>query len=117
LIANRTLSSLPLEGDVAEQLDESLRTALGAAYAITREVGAGGMARVYSAHDHRHDRQVAVKVLRPELTESLGRERFAREIHLAARLTHPNVLPLYDSGEAGGYLFFVMLVLPASESR
>ena len=66
------------------------------------------MATVYLAHELRHDRQVAIKVLRDEASESLGRERFLREIRLAAKLTHPHVLPLHDSGEAGGFLYFVM---------
>src|SRR5262245_42804363 len=69
------------------------------------------MATVYLAHDVKHDRDVALKVLNPDLTESLGRERFLREIRLAARLNHPNILPLYDSGEAAGFLFFVMPVM------
>jgi serine/threonine-protein kinase len=77
-------------------------------YRLGAELGAGGMATVFAAHDLRHDRPVAVKVLRRELAESLGRERFLREIRLAARLNHPHILPLYDSGEAGGFLFFVM---------
>jgi serine/threonine protein kinase len=69
------------------------------------------MATVYLAHDLRHDRDVAVKILRPELAESLGRERFLREIRLAAKLTHPHILPLHDSGEASGLLFYVMPVM------
>src|ERR671921_2645981 len=82
--------------------------ALADRYRIERELGAGGMATVYLAHDLRHDRRVAIKVLRPDLAEALGRERFLREIRLAARLNHPHILPLHDSGEAGGDLFFVM---------
>src|SRR5688500_16417373 len=81
---------------------------------MERELGAGGMATVYLAHDLRHDRDVAIKVLHPDLAESLGRERFLREIRLAARLNHPHILPLHDSGEAGGALFFVM---PAMEGQ
>lgn len=86
-------------------------------YRIERELGAGGMATVYLAHDVRHDRAVAVKVLKPDLTESLGRDRFLREIRLAARLTHPHILPLHDSGEAGGFLFFVMPVMHGQTLR
>src|SRR3954465_13820903 len=88
-----------------------LAAALADRYRVERELGQGGMATVYLAHDLRHDRQVAVKVLHDELAESLGRERFLREIHLAARLTHPHVLPLHDSGECQGFLYFVMPVM------
>ncbi|HVO34621.1 MAG TPA: protein kinase [Gemmatimonadales bacterium] len=85
-----------------------LREALGHRYRIEREIGQGGMAVVYLAHDLRHDRPVALKVLRPELSAYLGAERFLREIHIAAQLNHPHVLALYDSGEADGLLYFVM---------
>jgi len=67
-------------------------------YTLERELGRGGMATVYLAHDLRHDRPVALKVLHPELAHVLGPERFIREIRLAARLDHPNILPVYDSG-------------------
>ncbi len=81
---------------------------LGGRYRIVRELGRGGMARVYLAEDLKHARNVAVKVVRPELAESLGRGRFLREIGIAARLRHPNIMPLYDSGDADGVLYFVM---------
>jgi serine/threonine-protein kinase len=81
---------------------------LGGRYRIEREVGRGGMARVYLAQDLKHARPVAVKVIRPELAASLGRDRFLREIGIAARLRHPNIMPLYDSGDADGVLYFVM---------
>jgi serine/threonine protein kinase/Tfp pilus assembly protein PilF len=81
---------------------------LGGRYRIEREVGCGGMARVYLAQDLKHARQVAIKVIRPELAASLGRDRFLREIGIAARLRHPNIMPLYDSGDADGVLYFVM---------
>ena len=87
---------------------EPLRSALADRYRIERELGSGGMAIVFVAEDLKHHRQVALKVLRPELAEVLGRERFLREIEIAARLTHPHILPLYDSGEAEGLLFYVM---------
>jgi hypothetical protein len=77
-------------------------------YVIEREIGAGGMANVYLARDVRHARSVAVKVLRPELAASLGAERFIKEIKIAARLTHPHIIPLHDSGEAAGFLYYVM---------
>ena len=75
------------------------------------------MATVYLAHDHKHGREVAIKVLRPDLAQTLGRERFLREIQLAARLNHPNILPLYDSGEANGCLYFVMPVMAGQTLR
>jgi eukaryotic-like serine/threonine-protein kinase len=85
-----------------------LADALADRYTIEREIGAGGMATVYLARDLRHRRSVALKVLRPDLAESLGAERFLREIEVAAGLTHPHIVPLYDSGEAGGFLYYVM---------
>jgi eukaryotic-like serine/threonine-protein kinase len=89
-------------------IDSSLNTALSGRYAIERELGQGGMATVYLARDLRHERLVALKVLRPELAASLGAERFLREIKLAAQLQHPHILPLHDSGEAAGFLYYVM---------
>jgi eukaryotic-like serine/threonine-protein kinase len=85
-----------------------LSTALADRYRIEREIGAGGMATVYLAHDLRHEREVAIKVLREDLSASLGAGRFLREIKIAAQLQHPHILPLLDSGEADGLLFFVM---------
>ena len=88
---------------------ERLTTALADRYRIERELGAGGMATVYLAHDHKHDRQVAIKVLHPDLGAALGSERFLGEIRTTARLQHPHVLPLLDSGDAGhGLLYYVM---------
>ena len=81
---------------------------LAGRYRIEREIGAGAMATVYLARDLKHDRDVAVKILRPDLAESVGRERFLREIHLAAKLAHPHILPLFDSGESDGSLYYVM---------
>ena len=85
-----------------------LNTALTGRYEIAREIGAGGMATVYLARDVRHDRRVALKVLKPELGAVLGVERFLAEIKVTANLQHPNLLPLFDSGEANGLLFYVM---------
>src|SRR5215831_2661810 len=85
-----------------------LAAALANRYAIERELGAGGMATVYLARDVRHDRQVALKVLKPELGAVLGVERFLSEIRVTAHLQHPNLLPLFDSGEADGLLYYVM---------
>ena len=85
-----------------------LATALAGRYRVERELGHGGMATVYLADDLRHQRQVAIKVLRPELGAVLGPDRFTREIGIAAKLNHPHILPLHDSGEADGLLFYVM---------
>lgn len=90
------------------ELPADLQTALADRYAIEGVLGHGGMATVYRALDLKHNRTVAVKVLRPELAATLGTERFLREITIAAQLNHPHILPLFDSGEAGGSLFYVM---------
>ena len=93
-----------LVSDTAERLADALQ----GRYTVERELGQGGMAIVFLAHDLRHDRDVALKILRPELASDIGPDRFLREIKLAARLTHPHILALYDSGEAGDFLFYVM---------
>ena len=85
-----------------------LQAALTGRYTIEHELGRGGMATVYLAQDLKHGRPIALKVLRPDLAAALGPGRFLREIEIAARLTHPNILPLHDSGEAGGLLYYVM---------
>ena len=82
--------------------------ALAARYRVEREVGAGGMATVFLAEDLKHHRRIALKVLKPELAAILGAERFLKEIEVTANLQHPNILPLYDSGEAAGFLYYVM---------
>jgi len=87
-----------------------LSTALADRYRVVRELGHGGMATVYLARDLRHERDVAIKVLHPDLGAAIGPERFLREIRVAASLHHPNILPLYDSGEADGTLYYVMPV-------
>jgi serine/threonine protein kinase/Flp pilus assembly protein TadD len=87
---------------------ERLKTALSQTYTIDRELGRGGMATVYLAQDTRHERLVALKVLHPELAASLGPDRFLREIKVAARLNHPHILALHESGEADGFLYYVM---------
>jgi serine/threonine-protein kinase len=96
---------------------DRLKAALADRYRIERELGAGGMATVYLAEDLKHRRQVAIKVLRPELAASLGVERFVREIEIAANLTHPHILPLFDSGEAGGFLYYVMPYIEGESLR
>jgi tRNA A-37 threonylcarbamoyl transferase component Bud32 len=93
------------------------RTSLGARYLVERELGTGATARVYLARDTKHDRLVALKILRPELARSVGAERFLREIRVAAGLQHPNILPLYDSGEVDDSLFFVMPYLEGETLR
>lgn len=111
-----------LEGQAADLFDDlTERTAdpllpevLADRYVTGRELGRGGMARVYLARDTKHGRDVAIKVINPELSASLGHGRFLREIEIAARLRHPNIVPLYDSGEVGGTLYFVM---PFEEGR
>jgi serine/threonine-protein kinase len=87
---------------------ERLTRALADRYAIERELGEGGMATVYLAHDLKHDRKVALKVLKPELAAVVGGERFLAEIRVTANLQHPHILPLFDSGQADGFLFYVM---------
>jgi len=87
---------------------DRLKTALADRYAIKEELGAGGMATVYLAEDLKHHRKVAVKVLRPELAAVLGAERFVKEIETTANLQHPHILPLFDSGEADSFLYYVM---------
>src|SRR3954451_15927211 len=82
--------------------------ALSTRYRLEQEIGAGGMATVYLAEDLRHDRRVALKVLRPELAAVIGAERFLAEIKLTANLQHPHILPLFDSGEADSFLYYVM---------
>src|SRR6266571_2290378 len=101
----------PCVREPADPMDElltRLRAALADRYTIERELGRGGMATVYLAHDPRHHRPVAIKVLKPELAAALGPERFLQEIEIAAGLTHPHILPLYDSGEATRLLYYVM---------
>ena len=83
----------------------SLNGALQGRYHVESELGEGGMARVYRATDTKHGREVALKVLRPELSETVGTERFLREIDIAAKLSHPHILPLFDSGQADGLFY------------
>jgi serine/threonine-protein kinase len=92
----------------------SLKAALAGRYEIEKELGRGGMATVYLARDVQHDRPVALKVVLPELAAATGNERFQREIRLAARLQHPHILSVYDSGESAGQLWYTM---PIRRSR
>ena len=101
----------PGAGEMASVVTEELfrlQAAVAERYVIRRELGRGGMAHVYLAHDVRHERDVALKVLRPDIAASLGTERFLREIRIEAALQHPHILPLHDSGTADGLLYYVM---------
>src|SRR5215207_4351837 len=94
-----------------------LTAALADRYRVDRELGAGGMATVYLAHDIRHERDVAIKVLHPDLGAALGGERFLSEIRTTARLQHPHILPLLDSGAADGLLYYVMPLVTGETLR
>jgi TolB-like protein/Flp pilus assembly protein TadD/tRNA A-37 threonylcarbamoyl transferase component Bud32 len=96
---------------------ETVQKALADRYTIEREIGRGGMATVYLAQDRKHDRQVAVKVLHPELAASLGSDRFLREIKVAARLSHPHIVSLHDSGQVGDLLYYVMPYIEGESLR
>lgn len=102
---------------VNDDLRERLRKALGSAYAVEREVGAGGMATVFLAHDVKHKRPVALKVLHTWLGEGIGRERFLREIELTARLQHPHILPVFDSGTSDGFVWYSMPYIEGESLR
>ena len=99
------------------ELLDRIKTALADRYAIEHELGAGGMATVYLAEDLKHHRKVAVKVMRPELAAAIGVERFVREIEIAANLTHPHILMLIDSGEADGFLYYVLPYIDGESLR
>jgi len=102
---------------VTDSPPRALAAALADRYRLERELGAGGMATVYLAEDVKHRRRVAVKVFRPDLAAVLGVERFLREIETTANLRHPHILPLYDSGEADGFLFYVMPLVEGESLR
>ncbi|HWP37875.1 MAG TPA: serine/threonine-protein kinase, partial [Gemmatimonadales bacterium] len=95
------------QSPVSDRVD-ALRAALAERYTLERQLGRGGMAAVYLALDRKHQRNVAIKVLHPELAGVLGSDRFVREIEIVARLSHPHILPLHDSGDAQGFLYYVM---------
>ena len=100
-----------------ERPPSPIATALADRYTVERELGRGGMATVYLAEEKKHGRKVAIKVLRPEITASVGTDRFLREIGIAARLAHPHIVPLIDSGEAGGFLYYVQPHVPGGSLR
>ena len=91
--------------------------ALAGRYKVEKVIGEGGMATVYLATDQKHKRKVAVKVMRPELAATLGAERFLREVEIAGQLSHPHILPMYDSGESDGLLYYVMPYVPGETLR
>ncbi len=100
-----------------DDLHPGLKQELADRYALERELGRGGMAVVYLATDVKHDRKVAVKVLLPDLAATIGHERFLREIKIAAKLTHPHIVPLYDSGAVAGQLYYVMPYIEGESLR
>ncbi|HEX9692406.1 MAG TPA: serine/threonine-protein kinase [Gemmatimonadales bacterium] len=102
------MTDQPEIDEYAEEQLRELRAALADTYDVERELGQGGMATVYLARDLKHDRYVAIKVILPDLAQSLGADRFLREVQITAKLQHPHILPLYDSGEADGKLYYVM---------
>ena len=87
---------------------EQIQAAVSDRYRVDRQIGAGGMATVFLAHDRKYDRRLALKVLNDDLAATVGAKRFLREVSLAARLSHPHVLPVYESGEHEGLLFYFM---------
>jgi dienelactone hydrolase len=110
-------AAVTFSGGMSDRQRARLAAALVDRYAIDRELGRGGMAIVYLATDRKLGRPVALKVLRPELAASIGPERFLREIEIAARLTHPNILPLHDCGDADGLLYYTMPYLEGESLR
>src|SRR5206468_12516045 len=105
------------EAEVQMTTFERLRAALAGRYEVRKEIGAGGMATVFLGHDLKHERDVAIKVLHPDLGAALGGERFLSEIRTTARLQHPHILPLLDSGDANGLLYYVMPVVTGETLR
>lgn len=91
---------------VTSTVPTDLSRALGERYDVRDILGRGGMATVYRAHDRKHHREVALKVLRPEVAATIGADRFLKEIEIVARMVHPHILPLHDSGEAEGFVYY-----------
>jgi len=102
---------------VSSDTPHDLEAALAERYTLRHMLGRGGMATVYLADDRKHQREVAVKVLRRDLAATLGAERFLKEIQIVARLTHPHILALHDSGEAAGFLYYVMPYIDGGSLR
>lgn len=103
--------------DAAAPMADRLRAALAGRYRLEEEIGRGGMGAVFRAHELKHQRDVILKVLRPDISYSVGQQRFEAEVQIAARLAHPHIIPLLDSGDAGGLLYFVMPRLPGETLR
>ncbi len=99
------------------EADERMPRTIGDRFVVVREIGRGGMATVLLAHDQKHDRPVAVKILRRDVAASIGADRFLREIRTAARLQHPHIMPLHDSGEADDLVYYVMPFAPGETLR
>lgn len=99
------------------EVPNALVDALSSCYRIDHQIGAGGMATVYLARDLKHDRDVAIKVLKPDLAAAVGTDRFIKEIRTIAHLKHPHILPLFDSGSVGGFLFYVMPFIEGESLR
>jgi serine/threonine protein kinase len=116
-IARGTLAPVLEEASPSSDPEQQLQDALRHGYRVEHQLGAGGMGTVYLAEDLRHSRKVAIKVLRPEVAASMGAERFQREIQIAARLQHPNILSLIDSGATGTLLYYVMPYVEGSTLR
>ncbi|MFI5280529.1 MAG: serine/threonine-protein kinase, partial [Gemmatimonadales bacterium] len=102
---------------MTDDVPAALRAAVESRYDLVRVLGRGGMATVYLADDRKHHRRVAIKVLRPDLAASIGADRFLKEIDIAARLNHPHILALHDSGEAGGFVYYVMPFIDGGSLR
>ena len=102
---------------MSDELRDQLQAAVGSTYALERELGGGGMARVFVAEERALGRQVVLKVLRPEIAEAVSIERFRRETQLAARLQHPHIVPLFGGGEAGGFLYYTMPLIEGESLR
>src|SRR6187455_3170643 len=102
---------------VTLDLPDQLQTALGSAFRLERELGGGGMSRVFVAEERAFGRRVVLKVLLPEVAESMSVERFRRETQLAARLQHPHIVPLFGGGESGGFLYYTMPLVEGESLR
>jgi tetratricopeptide (TPR) repeat protein len=107
----------PRQSSGGRAIAQRLSAAIGTSYEILDEIGRGGMGAIFHAHERKHQRDVILKVLRPDAAQSIGRARFEAEVHIAAKLAHPHIIPLLDSGEADGLLYFVMPRIPGETLR
>lgn len=115
--SHATPASPPYTPALSDSLRQHLVEALSGSYEVGERIGAGGMGAVYAARDRRHDRRVAIKIIRPELASSMVAARFLREIRIAANLQHPHIVPLFDSGDAGGLLYYVAPLIAGESLR